>query len=72
MAWPAWLWIGTRVKFFLWAGNRVATGAGSFLFWKRYRSRRGIWAWLMLLNAFSISALICLFYWLHTREAHHP
>ena len=67
--WPSWLWIGTRVKFFLWAGNRVTTWAGSFLFWKRYRTRRGIWLWLMFLNLLSLSALLLLFYWLHVRAA---
>ena len=67
MAWPAWLWIGTRVKFFLWAANRLTTWAGSFVFWKPYRSRRGIWVWLMLLNLLSLSALALLFYWLYAR-----
>ena len=68
--WPPWLWISTPLKFFLWMGNRVATWTGSHLFWKRFRSRRTVWVWLVLLNIVSLGALGLLFVWLHHRSFH--
>ena len=70
MIWPSWLWILTPTKFFLWLGNRLATWTGSFYFWKRFRSRRAVWVWLILLNAISLAALGFLFSWLPHRSAH--
>lgn len=69
MAWPAWLWIGTRLKFFLWLGNRLTTWIGSFVVWKRFRARRKIWVWLFLINAASLFALGLVFLWLHLRSS---
>ena len=71
IVWPAWLWIGTRLKFGLWLFNRLGTWTGSFFFWKRFRSRRRIWVWLMLINFLSLGALGLLFYWLHLRAVAH-
>ena len=65
MLWPAWLWIGTRQKFVLWLSNRLVTWTGSVYFWRRFRGRQRIWAWLLLINAVSLSALALLFFWLH-------
>ena len=70
MVWPSWLWIGTPLKFFLWLGNRLATWTGSFFLWKRWRARRRVWLWLILVNLMSFGALGVLFFWLHTRSRH--
>ena len=70
MVWPSWLWIGTPLKFFLWLGNRLATWTGSLYFWKRFRTKKAVWAWLFLLNAVSMGSLCGLFFWLY-RRAHH-
>ena len=69
MLWPSWLWIGTRLKFFLWLGNRFATWTGSFYLWKRLRATRHLWVWLILVNVVSLAGLGLLFFWLHTRAA---
>lgn len=69
MIWPAWLWIGTPLKFSVWMTNRVATWTGSFYVWKRARSRRRVWMWLLLLNAVSLGALCLFLFWLHARSA---
>lgn len=68
MVWPSWLWIGTRLKFFLWLGNRLATWTGVFWLWKRFRSRRTMWLWVMLINVVSFGALCGVFFWLHLRS----
>ena len=65
---PPWLWISTPLKFVLWLGNRLVTWTGSFLFWRRFRARRSVWMWLMLLNMMSLSVLGGLFFWLHHRR----
>ncbi|PIQ83548.1 MAG: hypothetical protein COV75_06930 [Candidatus Omnitrophica bacterium CG11_big_fil_rev_8_21_14_0_20_63_9] len=62
--WLGWLWIGTPLKFSLWLANRIATWTGLFLFWKRFRSKQGIWWWIMALNTLSLGALGLLFFWL--------
>ena len=72
MIWPSWLWIGTPAKFFLWVGNRLATWTGSLYFWKRFRSRRAVWVWLLLINTVSLAALALLLFWLHVRASHRP
>ena len=46
MIWPAWLWIGTPLKFSVWMTNRLATWTGSFYVWKRARSKQRVWMWL--------------------------
>ena len=65
---PAWLWIGTPVKFSLWLANRLATWTGVAYLWRRFRSQRGVWMWLALLNVVSLGGLCLLFFWLHTRS----
>ena len=70
MAWPAWLWIGTRLKFGVWLSNRVATWVGSFYVWTRVNSRRKRWWWLAALNAVSLGALVLVLFWLHRRSVH--
>ena len=69
MIWPAWLWIGTPLKFSVWMTNRVATWTGSFYVWKRARTKRRVWMWLLLLNAVSLGALCLFLFWLHGRSA---
>ena len=69
MPWPAWLWIGTRSKFFLWLGNRLATWTGSFWFWKRFRGKRALWVWLLLINAVSFTLLALLLFCLYRRSS---
>ena len=69
MMWPGWLWIGTRTKFSLWLGNRIATWTGSFVLWKRWRGRRRMWMWLALLNVASLTLLALVLFWLHVRRA---
>lgn len=64
---PPWLWIGTPLKVLLWLGNRCLTWTGLFFLWRRFRSSRGVWLWLLLVNAASLSALALLFFWLHHR-----
>ncbi len=70
MVWPAWLWIGTPLKFTLWLLNRFLTWTGVIYVWRRFRSRKHFWAWLVLLNAVSLGGLGLLFFWLHIRLAH--
>ena len=69
MVWPAWLWIGTRLKFSLWLTNRIATWTGIAYFWKRFRSQRFFWWWLVLMNVVSFGGLCLLFFWLHVRSS---
>ena len=64
---PAWLWIGTRLKFLSWLGNRIVTWAGSLVIWKRFRTKRWVWVGLLLLNLVSLSLLAGFFWFL----AHH-
>lgn len=64
MVWPAWLWIGTPLKFSVWLANRFATGTGLLYLWRRLRSRRHFWLWFILINACSISLLVLLLFWL--------
>ena len=63
--WPAWLWIGTPTKVGLWAVNRVATWTGVAYLWKRFRSRRVFWLWMVAVNLVSFGALALLFFCLH-------
>ena len=65
MVWPAWLWIGTRLKFSLWLANRLATWTGVGYLWRRLRSRRWFWLWMVLANLLSLGALAAVFFWLH-------
>ena len=70
MLWSSWfVWVGrlTPMKFFLWLGNRVTTWLGMFHVWKRFRSRRLIWVWLLLMNAASFGVLVFVFVWLKHR-----
>ena len=64
MWWPAWLSIGTPLKFWLWLGNRLATGAGVLSFWRRHRARRIVWVWVVLINVVSLAGLGVVFFWL--------
>jgi hypothetical protein len=64
---PAWLWIGSPLKAWLWAVNRLGTWTGMFLLWKRRRSARFIWVWMVLINAASWGGLCLVFFWLHHR-----
>ena len=64
MLWPSWLWIGTPLKFFLWAANRLATGTGLLYLWKRSQVKRRFWMWMILINLVSLGGLILLFFWL--------
>ena len=67
---PAWLWLGTRLKFVSWLGNRMVTWAGSLVIWKRFRAKkRWLWAGLLILNAVSLSLLIGFFWFLAHRAA---
>lgn len=68
--WPAWLWIGTPLKFSLWLINRIATWTGVFYLWRRWRSRRHVWWWMIVVNTLSLGALGLLFFWLHLRSVH--
>lgn len=70
MTWPAWLWIGSRLKLSLWLGNRVLTGTGLLYFWRRWKSKKHAWVWLLLLNLASLSALALVFFWLYQRAKH--
>ena len=67
MVWPAWLWVGTRLKFVLWLSNRLATWTGLFFVWRRWRSRRLIWLWLGLLNLVSLGGLLWFFFWRYAK-----
>ena len=67
MVWPAWLWVGTRLKFVLWLSNRLATWTGLFFVWRRWRSRRLIWLWLSLLNLVSLGGLLWFFFWRYAK-----
>lgn len=58
MVWPHWLWIGTPLKFSLWLLNRLATWTGLLYVWRRRRSKRLFWVWLILINAVSLGALL--------------
>lgn len=68
MIWPSWLWVGSRFKLSLWLANRLATWTGLFYFWKRFRSHRLFWLWVVMINIVSVSALVLLFFWLHHRS----
>ena len=63
----SWVWNLTPFKAVLWLGNRLATWFGMFHFWKRFRARRSVWVWLVLINAVSFGALIVMFVWLQHR-----
>ena len=65
MVWPSWLWIGTRLKLSLWLANRLATWTGLVYLWRRLRSRRLFWLWVIIVNLISLGALAFLFLWLH-------
>lgn len=62
MVWPAWLWIGTPLKFSIWLVNRIATWTGLYYFWSRLRASRVFWLWLVLINVLSWGALALLFF----------
>ncbi len=64
MVWPSWLWVGTSLKPCLWLVNRLATWTGVRYFWKRQRSRRSFWVWVILINVVSLAGLGLLFCWL--------
>ena len=64
MVWPAWLWVGTRLKLSLWLANRLATGTSLLYLGRRLRSRRFFWLWFILINVCSLSLLALLFFWL--------
>lgn len=66
--WPSWLWISSPVKCVIWLGNRLLTWTGIYYVWRRFRSRRRFWCWFILINLASLSTLIGLFFWLHTRD----
>ena len=68
MPWPAWLWIGTRLKFGVWLSNRMTTWVGSFFVWTKVGSRRQRWLWIAAINVVSLGALVLMFYWLHRRS----
>ena len=74
MVWPAWLGLGTPLKFSLWLTNRLATWTGMALVWKRRRATRGVrlWLWLMAGNAVSFIALAVVLFWLAHRPARGP
>ena len=57
----SWFWGLTPFKALLWLGNRIATWFGMFHFWKRFRSQRLVWVWLLLINAASFGVLIVVF-----------
>ena len=63
---PAWFWISSPLKFFLWLFNRMATWTGSFVLWKRRRSTRRFLIGMIVLNMVSIGILGFIFFWLHT------
>ena len=63
--WPAWLGIGTPLKFSLWLVNRLATWTGLRYLWKRVRSRRWAWLWIVAVNGASLGFLMLVFFWLH-------
>ena len=65
MLWPAWLWIGTPVKFSVWLMNRLATWTGVGYVWKRFRTQRHVWVWLILLNVVSMAGLALALRWLY-------
>ena len=65
MVWPSWLWIGTRLKFSLWALNRLATWTGVIYLWRRLRAHPWRWGLIILVNLLSFGGLILLFFWLH-------
>ena len=67
MVWPSWLWLGTPYKVVLWAGNRLATWLGVAYLWRRFRSTRHFWLWIILFNAVSFGLLALLFYWLREK-----
>jgi len=62
--WPAWLWIGTPMKFWLWLVNRGMASTGVFYVWKRKVSRRKFWLAVILINVITLGALAGLFFWL--------
>ena len=70
MIWPAWLWIGTPVKFATWLVNRLATWSGSFYLWKRLRSHRFFWLWFVVINTVSMGMLVAALFWLHHHFSH--
>ena len=67
--WPAWLWISTPFKFFLYFINRLLTATGLAYNWKRLRARRFFWVWLVVINGCSLGILFLFFYWLHARHS---
>ena len=62
MVWPSWLWIGTPLKFSLWLANRFATWTGAIYCWKRSRSRRLVWVWILLIHLASAASLVLIFF----------
>jgi hypothetical protein len=65
MVWPAWLAIGTPLKFSLWVFNRLATWTGLRYLSKRRRAHREFWWWVVAVNGVSWGLLILVFSWLH-------
>lgn len=65
MVWPSWLWVGTPLKVSLWVANRLATWTGLVYLWRRFRSHRWFWMWVVLANFISLGGLVFLFFWLH-------
>ena len=64
MIWPSWFaWVARLApwKVVLWFGNRITTWVGLFHLWRRFRTRRFVWVWLLLVNAASLSLLVVLF-----------
>ena len=69
MTWPAWLWLGSRLKLSLWLGNRIATWTGLYYFWKRFRARRDFWVWCLVINLVSLAVLGGVLYWIWLRAS---
>ncbi len=67
VGWTAW-WIGTPVKFVLWLGNRLVTGFGLALVWRRFRSSRWVWPTLIVVNVVSLGGLALVIYWISHRR----
>jgi len=64
---PHWLWLTTPFKFWAWLSSRVTTAFGSFMIWKRHRTKKQLWVQIVVLNLLSWGALILLFLWLYRK-----
>ena len=65
MPWPAWLWVGTPLKLWVYLVNRLATWFGVYYLWRQRHARSRFWLRVVLINVLSLGALGLAFFWLH-------